>query len=134
VDGNGDGTSACDIGAFEFFPMVNGLVALARDLDTSFDPNPVPGGPAGTFTITASFTNTSGTPLHFLFFGVSQLTGGNLLLNADGGPAGIGATVTPKVEGDVQAQGEEVTEKFVIGLQVREPFTFFVNVFAEPLQ
>ena len=68
VDGNGDGTAACDIGAFEFFPIVNDFVTLDPALDTAFDPTPVPGGPAGTFTITATFTNTSDTPLRFPFF------------------------------------------------------------------
>ena len=28
IDGNGDGTARCDIGAFEFFPVVNNLVTL----------------------------------------------------------------------------------------------------------
>src|SRR5262249_31099524 len=69
VDGNGDGTRACDIGAFEFFPTVNNLVTLAPGLQTSFNATPVPCGPAGTFTITATFTNASTTPLHALFFG-----------------------------------------------------------------
>jgi hypothetical protein len=134
VDGNGDGTPACDIGAFEFFPIVNNLVALASDVTTAFDPTPVLDAPAGRFTVTATFTNRGDTPLRFPYFGVSQLTGGNLLLNADGGPAGVGATLTPKVEGDVLAQGAEVTAQFVIGLQKREQFTFFVNVFGEPLR
>jgi hypothetical protein len=134
VDGNGDGTPACDIGAFEFFPIVNNLVALASDVTTAFDPTPVLNAPAGRFTVTATFTNRGETPLRFPFFGVSQLTGGNLLLNADGGPGGVGATLTPHVEGDVLAQGAEVTAQFVIGLQVRGQFTFFVNVFGEPLR
>jgi hypothetical protein len=132
-DGDGDGTAACDIGAFEFFPIVNDLVALVGDVDTAFDPTPVANGPAGTFTITATFTNTSDTPLRFPFFSVSQLTGDNLVLNADGAPGGVGATVTPEVAGDVLAPGAEVTAEFVIGLQEQAPFTFFVNVFGELL-
>jgi hypothetical protein len=134
VDGNGDGIATCDIGAFEFFPVVNDLVALAADVDTTSDATPVPGGPAGTFTITATFTNTSTTGLRFLFFGVSDLSGGNLLLNADVGPGGVGATVTPEVAGDVLAPDASVTVAFVIGLQTQERFTFFVNVFGEPLR
>jgi hypothetical protein len=133
VDGNGDGIATCDIGAFEFFPLVNDLVELAADMDTTSDSTPVPGGPAGTFTITATFTNQSPTPLHFLFFGVSELSGGNLLLNADAGPGGVGATLTPEVAGEVLAPGAAVTVEFVIGLQTRQRFTFFVNVFGEPL-
>ena len=42
IDGNGDGTARCDIGAFEFFPVVNNLVTLDPALDTSFNPTPVP--------------------------------------------------------------------------------------------
>jgi hypothetical protein len=133
VDGNGDGTAACDIGAFEFFPIVNVQVALVGDVDTAFDPTPVAHGPAGTFTVTATFTNTSDMPLRFPFFGVTQLSGDNLVLNADGAPGGVGATVTPALAGDVLAPGAEVTAAFVIGLQAQAPFTFFVNAFGEPL-
>jgi hypothetical protein len=133
IDGNGDGMRACDIGAFEFFPTVNNLVTLAPSLKTSLNATPVAGGPAGTFTITATFTNTSSTPLHALFFGVSQLSGANLLLNADGGPGGVGATLTPKISGDVLALGASVTVEFVVGLQKQGQFTFFVNVFGEPV-
>jgi hypothetical protein len=64
VDGDGDGTATCDIGAVEFFPIVNDFVTLDPDLDTAFDPTPTPEAPAGTFTITATFTNTSDIPLH----------------------------------------------------------------------
>ena len=35
IDGNGDGTARCDIGAFEFFPVVNNLVTLDPGLDTA---------------------------------------------------------------------------------------------------
>jgi hypothetical protein len=134
VDGNGDGTPACDIGAFEFFPIVNNLVVLKSAPATDFDPTPVMDAPAGTFTITATFTNTSKTPLRFPFFGVSQLTGENLVLNADGGPDGVGATVTPEVAGYVLAPGASVTAEFVLGLQEQKPFTFLVNLFGEPLR
>jgi hypothetical protein len=133
VDGNGDGTPACDIGAFEFFPMLNDLVTLASGLATSFHPTPVSGGPAGTFTITATFTNTSNTPLRFLFFGVHELSGGNLLLNADSGPGGVGATLTPATGDAVFAAGETVTVEFVIGLQTRARFTFLVDLFGESM-
>jgi hypothetical protein len=134
VDGDGNGVAACDIGAFEFFPVVSDLVTLDPALDTASDPTPVPGGPAGTFTITATFTNTSGTPLRAPFFEVTALSGGNLLLNADGGPGGVGATLTPEVGDRVLSPGEIVTVDFVIGLQVRAPFTFVVELFGEPLR
>ncbi len=49
--------------------VVNGLVTLAP-LVTSSDPTPVPGGPAGTFSITATFKNTSLTSIKAPFFKV----------------------------------------------------------------
>jgi hypothetical protein len=133
VDGNQDGTAACDIGAFEFFPMVNAFVTLDPDLDTASDPTPVPGGPAGTFTVTATFTNTSEAPLRVPFFEVTALSGGNLLLNADGTPGGVGATLTSAVGDRVLAPGETVAVDFIIGLQARARFTFFVDLFGEPV-
>ena len=133
IDGNGDGTARCDIGAFEFFPVVNNLVTLDPALDTSFNPTPVPNAPAGTFTIGATFTNTSSRPLRFPFFTVTELSGDNLLLNAEEGPQGVGATVTPNVGDQVLSPGETVQVDFVIGLQTSTPFTFFVDLFAEPL-
>ena len=102
-------------------------------LNTSFNPTPVPNAPAGTFTIRATFTNTSGTPLRFPFFTVTELSGGNLVLNAEEGAQGVGATVTPNVGDQVLSPGETVRVKFVIGLQTQAPFTFFVDLFAEPL-
>jgi hypothetical protein len=133
VDGNSDGTPACDIGAVEFFPIVNDLVALVGDVDTAFDPTSVANGPAGTFTIRATFTNTSDTPLRAPFFVVTALSGDNLLLNADEGAQGVGATRTPDVGDGVLAPGETVTVDFVIGLHTPERFTFFVDLFGEPL-
>jgi hypothetical protein len=134
VDGNGDGTAACDIGAFEFFPVVNAFVTLDPTLDTAFNPTPVPGGPAGTFTITATFTNTSDTPLRFPFFTVTALSGGNLLLNADEGAKGVGATLTPEVGDRMLASGETVAVDFIIGLHARARFTFLVDLFGEPVR
>ena len=133
IDGNGDGIARCDIGAFEFFPVVNNLVSLDPAPDTAFDPTAVPDAPAGTFTIGATFTNTSNRPLRFPFFTVTELSGENLLLNAEEGPQGVGATVTPNVGDQVLSPGETVQVDFVIGLQTSTPFTFFVDLFAEPL-
>jgi hypothetical protein len=133
IDGNSDGTARCDIGSFEFFPVVNKFVALDPNLDTSFDPTPVLGAPAGTFTIGATFTNTSGTPLRFPFFTVAKLSGNNLLLNAEEGARGVGATVTPNVGDQVLAPGETMQVNFIIGLQAAKPFTFFVDLFGEPV-
>ena len=48
------------------------------------------------FHITATFTNTSDTAIGNPFFEVADLTGGNLLVNADAGPGGPGATLSPE--------------------------------------
>lgn len=107
--------------------IVNDLVPLSG-LKTSFDPTPVPNGPAGTFTITATFANTSTTNIRKPLFEVIKLTGGNLLLNADGGAGGVGATLTPDIGDTVLSPGESFTADFEIGLQKKTNFTFFVNL------
>jgi hypothetical protein len=108
-------------------------VTLDPALETTFELTPMPEAPAGTFTITATFTNTSGTPLHFPFFTVTELSGDNLLLNADEGMQGVGATRTLEAGDSVLTPGETVVVEFVIGLQEKAPFTFFVDLYAEPL-
>jgi hypothetical protein len=127
-----DDTAACDIGAVEFFPLVNAFVTLDSDPETAFDPTPRPEAPAATFTITATFTNTSDTPLRFPFFTVTELSGDNRLLNADEGIMGVGATLTPDVGDRILALGEMVVVDFVLGLHTPERFTFVVDLFGEP--
>src|SRR5262249_27163444 len=135
VDGDGDGPAVPDIGAIEFQPprvVVNSLVTL-NSVTTSFNPTSVPSGPAGTFTIVASFTNTSAMQIGADLFVVTELTNGNLLLNADGGPGGAGARLTPDVGADgVLLPGEAFTAKFNIGLQRKAAFTFFVDLLGVP--
>jgi hypothetical protein len=65
---------------------------------------------------------------------VTELSGDNLLLNADEGTQGVGATRTPEVGDHVLAPGETVTVDFIIGLQTQERFRFFVNLFGEPVR
>ena len=73
------------------FPLVNDLVILDPDPDTGFDPTPGAGGPRRQLHgATATFTNTSVTPLRVPFFEVTTLWDGNLLLNADAGPGESG--------------------------------------------
>jgi hypothetical protein len=113
---------------------VNTFVTLKAAPDTAFDRTPVPDGPAGTFTITATFTNTSPSSLRFPFLTVTELTGDNLLLNAVKGVMGVGGTVTPDVGDEVFSPGETVAVDFLIGLHTEEPFRFFVDLFGEPLR
>ena len=131
IDGDRDGVVVCDIGAIEFSPaatIVSDLASLAQVV-TASKRTPAPGGPAGRFTVTATFTNTSSTSIHDPVFKVTQLSGENLLLNADGGPGGLGATLTPDVGADrILAPGESFTTRFVVGLQHRSQFTFLVDL------
>jgi CSLREA domain-containing protein len=129
VDGTRDGTVACDIGAVEFIPVVNDLVTLAA-LATAFDPTPIPGAPAGIFTIEATFTNISSDPLSNVFFEVVTLTGDNVVLNADDGPGGVGERVS--VPGIINP-GNSFEVVFEIGLQEPAPFSFFVDAYGIPV-
>jgi uncharacterized delta-60 repeat protein len=146
VAGNTSGNSANTCGPpdvinffalarYHAFTLANEFVTLDGTPETAFAPTPVPGSSAGTFTIRATFTNTSVTPLRFPFFTVTELSGSNLVLNADeGGPQGLGATVTLQVGDNVLSPGETVAVDFVIGLQKQVPFAFFIDLFAEPLR
>jgi hypothetical protein len=72
-------------------------------------------------------TSLTGSPaLTNLQLQVLTLTKGNLLQNADGGPGGIGATLTVPRVGDyadgVLNSGEAVETPFVVCLQNRTPF------------
>jgi len=58
-----------------------------------------------------------------------------VLLNAEGEPAGVGARVTADVGPDeILSPGESFTAEFIVGLQTRDEFTFYVNVLGAPEQ
>jgi hypothetical protein len=82
----------------------------------------------GDYHVTATFTNTSQTSIRNPFFVVSELSGGNLLKNADGGPGGVGATLSPDVGNGVLEAGESTAVTFVIKLATRNRFRFLVTV------
>ena len=107
--------------------IVNDLLTLDAQ-ETSFDPTPqLPHAPAGVFTIQATFTNQGAAPIVNPFFDVTTLTRGNLLLNADSGPGDIGATLTLPPPADLLVPSEQMTVRFAIGLQRRQPFDFWVD-------
>lgn len=108
--------------------LVTGLAHL-NSTTTSFNATPVPGGPAGTFTIVASFTNTSSTPIDTPQFSVDTLSNGNRLLNADAPPGTVGARRTPDPGSDgIWSPGETLDVEFVVGLQKRLTFRFQVGL------
>ena len=105
------------------------------DVGTAFSRTPCGGASAGTFTITATFTNISTETLSDLVLMVKTLTGGNVLCNADRGPGGAGATLTVPLEGDLAdgqlSPGESFVVELPVGLQNFNPFTFVVDVLGE---
>jgi hypothetical protein len=60
-----------------------------------------------------------------------ELTGGNVLVNSDAGPGGVGATLSPDVGDGILSPGESTTVAFVIGLATREAFQFHVSMRGE---
>ncbi|TLD42028.1 MAG: hypothetical protein JETT_1737 [Candidatus Jettenia ecosi] len=110
--------------------LINNRLSLIGT-KTSFNPTPVDGGAWGTFTITATFKNASKDNLTKLAFQVIQLTGGNLLLNADGHAGGIGSTLTVPFTGNyfdgALSPEENFKVDFIIGLASPSKFTFHVD-------
>ena len=101
----------------------------ATTTTTRYNPAPVPGAPAGVFTIEATFVNRSATALTNLFFKVQRLSNNNLLLNAEGGPGGVGAL---RMGPETLSPGATFSITFQIGLQARAPFTFLVDGYGLP--
>ena len=109
---------------------INSLLKLKR-LRARYNPHPVENAPKGVLTIRARFTNRSDSTIQDIQFEVARLTRNNLLLNADGGPAGQGATLTIAADAlgsdGVLSPKERFVVEFEIGLQSRRPFRFAVN-------
>ncbi len=120
----------CDIGAVEFYPVVNDLIAVSN-IRTDFDATPATNAPAGTFHISVDFTNAGSEVIVNPFTEVVDLTNNDLLLNADGGSGGVGARVKFPDADSLFLPGATQTVTFEIGLQTPEPFNFFVNVLGE---
>ena len=137
--------TATDLSTSEFSPCVPVEAAPAPEVVNQFatmvsltqtrSHAPVTGGPAGTMTIRATFKNTSSTPIDTPFFVVTELSEGNVLLNADGSPSGVGAKLTADVGADkLFSPGESFTTEFVVGLHNRRRFRFFVDLWGQPIQ
>lgn len=103
------------------------------DMTVAYDPGDARGS-AGVAVLTATIRNASERELLALSFQVAVLTGGHVVLNAEGRPGGPGSRV-PVPEsalGDgVLSPGESFVQRFEIGLSARAPFSFFVNVLGQ---
>ena len=108
-------------------------VPLPSSYSTSRDATGCPTGFVGIFSFDAGLINEGADSLSSIIYEVAQLTGGNLLQNADGGPGGEGAVMTVPLTGQYSdgelAPGETVDVQFKICLKELKPFSFFVDVF-----
>lgn len=141
IDGNGDGVRTCDIGAVEFYPIVNDLVQLDALSSRFFQSPATPSSPltaGGEYRITAVFTNLAGRDICHVAFAVATLTGQTgsplVLVTKRGELIGGEGVVLPArlagAESDLESnQRERYT--FRIGVPEPEPITFLVNVLGE---
>jgi hypothetical protein len=99
VDAGGSTATFKGVTSFSTFVGVSGVKGINNrlllvQLKLSYDPKPIVNAPAGVFTFSSTYKNKSATTLKDLFFKVKTLSGDNLLLNADGGPGGVGAVIS----------------------------------------
>jgi hypothetical protein len=120
--------------SFADFP-INSWVSFASIGATQTSPNThgCPAGFVGTFFFAARLTNRNiNILLSDLQAKTKTLTNGNLLRNADGGPSGVGASLTIAKVGSysdgVLSPNEFVDVPFVICLKNLSRFGFFVDV------
>jgi hypothetical protein len=89
--------------------------------------------PAGVLRINATLSNVSPSVIHDIFIKVRTLTGGNVVLNAMDGPAGVGAIVpvAPTALGadGLLQPGERFHISFRIGLRSFNSFRFVGDAF-----
>jgi hypothetical protein len=126
----------CDIGSYEREVVIVNRALRLTNMWFSYNPTPLPNAPAGVFTIFSTFRNVSTRAIRDMTFKVAVLTGGNLLLNADGEPGGVGATISvpPAALGANRLldPGERFTMVFRIGLQRQQLFIFLANAYGIP--
>ena len=142
IDGDGDGVRACDIGAVEFYPVLNDLVEL-QSLRSRYNPpsareqsNPLTAG--GTFEITAVFANVGAQDICHVAFQVTALrgeAGGTpTVVTQRGALIGGEGIIVPATLADAKRDlraGHQEKYRFIIGLSHEEPITFLVNVVGE---
>ena len=106
----------------------------AASMRTSSNIDGCPQGFTGTFNFEARLSNTGRVSLDAVVARVAQLSNGNLLLNADAGPSGVGGRLTiPRIGAyadGVLSPAESLDVSFSLCLQDTQPFDFFVDVLA----
>jgi len=74
-------------------PSVNHRLRLTSSTGV-YDATPQANAPAGVYHVTATFENVTEVSLEKAYFTVANLGAGNVVLNADGGPAGVGSKIS----------------------------------------
>jgi hypothetical protein len=152
VDGNGDGIRQCDIGAVEFYPIVNDLVHVTivqsphqRDVDSSErgwsdDPDRGEGRRVvrpSSASVTAIVSNTSGQEICNLAFAIVTLAGSDgekpVIISGDDVLGGAGARIRATLLGgtrNLRAHGKD-SYTFTIDLPRGSPITLEANVLGD---
>jgi len=109
------------------------FVPIGSSYSTTSSTTGCPTGYVGKFSFNARLTNSYTSPaLSALMAKVNVLSNGNLLQNADFGPAGVGATLTVANAGSFSdgllSPNEFVDVPFSICLKNTKSFNFFVDV------
>lgn len=101
-----------------------------------YHPTPQANAPAGIYQVTATFENVTEVSLENVYFTVGNLGAGNLLLNADGSPVGVGAklAVPTTALGDdgILHTHESFTFSFTVGLASADLSTLTVDANGAP--
>ena len=98
-------------------PSVNHRLKLVSSTG-SYDPTPQANAPAGVYHVEATFTNVTEVVLNDIYFTVANLAAGNVVLNADGGPAGVGAEILVPAAALGGNGYLDANESFTIGFDV----------------
>ncbi len=117
-------------------PSVNHRLKLTN-LTESYDATAQANAPQGVYQVDATFTNVTAITLEDLSFVVADLAGGNMVLNADSGPGGVGARISVTstlLGGDGFLEpNESFTFSFQVGLNSASPAGFAVTANGAPV-
>ena len=117
-------------------PSLNHRLKLESSTGT-YDPTPQANAPLGVYRVEATFSNVTEVTLEDVYFTVANLADGNVVLNANDGPSGMGANISVPdgLLGDngILDVNESFTFVFEIGLASAEPSEFSLDANGVPV-